>query len=272
MLRFTPDSAVSMMLARLAACLGVCTALLLSTSESVAQSDPQPPCGGRPSPDYAEPGNLPAVRTWTGDELGAGWTPPACTGWRPLPLRMLVAAAGRFRHQGTAENLLERFGAISALTTIRYWSVSDRRWQNLITNASALAGPDAASRRSNFSAAEMKSGTDLYFAQHDNRSTGDVVYRLRVREVTPDRLVVEMENASAVRYLFLPLAGPGDLQSLYFFKRYSPDEWGYYSLARTGAGASSLTTGHEASYVNRAVALFRYLAGLPTDQGPPAAP
>src|SRR3954453_3743244 len=175
--------------ARLAAPIVLGVALALSGGECVAQSVPQPPCGGRPSPAYAEPGNLPAVRTWTGDELGADWTPAACTGWRPLPLRMLVAAAGRFRHQGTVENLLERFGAVSALTTIRYWSVSDQRWQNLITSASALAGPDAASRRSDFSVAEMRSGTDLYFAQHDNRSTGDVVYRLRVREVTPDRLV-----------------------------------------------------------------------------------
>jgi hypothetical protein len=99
-----------------------------------------------------------------------------------------------------------------------------------------------------------------------------VVYRLRVRETAPDRLVVETENVSSVRYLLLPLAGPGDLQALYFLERRSANEWGYYSLARTGAGTSSLTEGHEASYVNRAVALFRHLAGLPTDQGPPAAP
>src|SRR3954467_12544294 len=118
----------------------------------------------------------------------------------------------------------------------------------------------------------MKSWPGLYFAQHDNRSTGDVVYRLRVREVTPDRLVVRVENVSAVCYLLIPLAGPGDLQSLYFLERRSPDEWGYYSLARTGAGASSLTEGHGASYVNRAVALFRHLACFPTDQEPPAAP
>src|SRR4051794_24491381 len=167
---------------------------------------------------------------------------------------------------------LERFGAVSALTTVRYWSVSDRRWQDLIASAFALAGPDAASRRPDFRAAEMRGGTDLYFAQHDNRSTGDVVYRLRVREITPDRLAVQMENVSAVHYLLIPLAGPGDLQSLYFLERRPPDEWGYYSLARIGAGASSLTEGHEASYVNRAVALFRHLAGFPTDQEPPAAP
>ena len=259
-------------LLRRTACIHLCVALLLFPGKVTAQGGPQPPCGGRPSPAYAEPGGLPAVHVWTGDELGAEWMPPACTGWRPLPFRVLVATAGRFRHHGTVDDLLERFGGVSALTTVRYWSVSDRRWQDLIASAFALAGPDAASRRPDFRAAEMRGGTDLYFAQHDNRSTGDVVYRLRVREITPDRLVVQMENVSAVHYLLIPLAGPGDLQSLYFLERRPPDEWGYYSLARISAGASSLAEGHEASYVNRAVALFRHLAGFPTDQEPPAAP
>ena len=117
-----------------------------------------------------------------------------------------------------------------------------------------------------------RGGADLYFAQDDNRSSGDVVYRLRVRKIAPDRLVVEMENVGAVRFLLIPLAGPGDLQSLYFFERRSPDAWGCYSLMRTGAGVNPLTEGHAASYVNRAVALFRHLAGLPADQEPPAAP
>jgi hypothetical protein len=258
-----------MMLARL---VGLYAALLLSANSSLAQSGPQPPCGAAPSPAYADLGSTPAVRVWTGDELGADWTPPSCTGWRPLPFRSLLAAAGRFRYQGSVEDLLARFGAVSTMTAIRYWSVSDKRWQTLITKASALEGPDAAKRRPDFSVAEMRGGTDLYFAEDDNRSTGDVVYRLRVRETAPDRLVVETENVSPVRYLLLPLAGPGDLQALYFFERRSANEWGYYSLARTGAGTSSLTEGHEASYVNRAVALFRHLAGLPTDQGPPTAP
>jgi hypothetical protein len=32
-----------------------------------------------------------------------------------------------------------------------------------------------------------------------------------------------------------------------------------------------ITGGHEASYVNRAVALYRHLARIPTDREPPAA-
>ena len=215
---------------------------------------------------------MPAVRVWTADELGIDWLPPACTGWRALAFRILVAAAGRFHFQGGAEELLARFGSVSTLATIRYWSVSDQRWEQLVTSASALRGPDATLRRPDFRIDEMVGGADLYFAQDDNRSTGDVVYRMRVREIDPDRLALEMENVSTVRYLLIPLAGPGDLQSAYFLERRSPDEWAYYNLARTGAGASSLTQGHEASYVNRAAALFRHFAGLPTDQEPPAAP
>jgi hypothetical protein len=256
----------------IAARVGLCTLLLFLPLEGVARDGPRPPCGAAPSPAYPDPGSTPVVRVWSGGDPGAGWTPPACTGWRPLPFRALVAAAGRFRHRGPVEELLARVGAVSTLTTVRYWSVADRRWRQLVTRASALDGPDAATRRPDFGVAEMRGGADLYLAQDDNRSTGEVVYRMRVREVGPDRLVVETGNVGAVRYLVVPLAGPGDLQALYFLERLAPGEWGYYGLARTGAGASPLTGGREASYVNRAVALFRHLAGLPTDRGPPAAP
>jgi len=41
---------------------------------------------------------------------------------------------------------------------------------------------------------------------------------------------------------------------------------------RTGKNASLLTAGYEASSINRAVAFYRYLAGIPTDKEPPASP
>jgi hypothetical protein len=40
---------------------------------------------------------------------------------------------------------------------------------------------------------------------------------------------------------------------------------------RTGKNASKLINGHEASSINRAVAFYRYLAGIPTNLEPPAA-
>jgi hypothetical protein len=117
----------------------------------------------------------------------------------------------------------------------------------------------------------MTEGSTLFFAQSDNRSSGEVVYRLLIRELRPNRLVIATENVTAVRKLILTLFAPGELQSTYFLERRSPGVWTYYSLSRTSPDANPLARGHAASYLNRAVALFRYVAGIPTDQEPPAA-
>jgi hypothetical protein len=182
---------------------------------------------------------------------------------------MLVALSASFRFAGDGEDLLARFGAVSALRGIQYWAASDRAWRVLITDAAALEGPSINRRRSDFARAEMKSDKDLYFLQDDSSSSGPVVYRLRVLEVHPTRLVVEFENVSSVRRFLFTLFHPGDLQFVYILETYSPGLWGLYSLLRIGRGASSLTSGHQASYVSRAVAFYRYLAGIPTDQNPP---
>ena len=70
---------------------------------------------------------------------------------------------------------------------------------------------------------------------------------------------------------FVTLFHPGEMQSVYFLDRESDNVWRYYSIARTGRNASRLATGHESSSINRAVAFYRSLAGIPTDQEPPAA-
>lgn len=258
--------------ARLACGGALSLVMLLAPAIGRAENGPRQPCGREPSPAYADVGSPPAVRVWAMDELGAGWVPPACSGWSTGTPRVLVTVAGRFRHTGGVDGLLTRLGAVSTLTTIRYWSVTDQRWESLVTRASALDGRDGARRRPDFRLAEMTVGADLYLAQRDNRSTSEVVYRMRVREAAADRLVVETENVGTMRYLVVPLAGPGDLQALHVFRRQGSVEWAYDGLTRIGPGASPLLGGHAASYANRAVALFRHVAGLATDGDPPAAP
>jgi len=113
---------------------------------------------------------------------------------------------------------------------------------------------------------------DLYFAHDDNRTSGEVIYRLRVRELTPSRLVVATENISPVRKLMLTLVDPGGLQSIHYLDREAPGIWRYYGLARTAEDLTSLLGVPEGSYVNRAVALYRHLIGIPTDRDPPLAP
>ena len=102
-------------------------------------------------------------------------------------------------------------------------------------------------------------------------SAGNCVYREQVIAADRERVLIESENLSPVKKMLITLYAPGDLQSLYVIERRAPGLWNFYSLTRTRMASSMLPTGSEASYINRSVAFFRHVAGIPTDQEPPAA-
>jgi len=248
----------------------VLLALLLWQTRGYAQSGPQPPCGKEPLPAYPGLDDSAIVKSWSKSDFGRDWTPPACTGWTAAGFTTLVTTVARFRHTSEEEGLLRHIGAISELAGMRYWSTTHKRWQTLIVDAYALNGLQPSQRRGDFTPDEMKEGRDLYFQQVDNLS-GKAIYRMHIAEASADRLVVEVENVSTMRYLFIPVLQPGEIQSLYFLDRESENVWRYYSIVRTGKNANGLIMGNEASAVNRAVAFYRYLVGIPADQEPPAA-
>ena len=70
----------------------------------------------------------------------------------------------------------------------------------------------------------------------------------------------------------LTLVKPGGLQAIHFLDRDGQAIWRYYVLARTKEDLTSLLGVDDASYVNRAVALYRHFIGIPTDLDPPMAP
>ncbi len=166
--------------------------------------------------------------------------------------------------------MLRHIGAISELSGMRYWSTTHQQWQTLIPDAYALTSMQAGRPRNSFGVSEMTTGNSLYFEQVDNL-TGKGVFRLHFSVVSADRIVFDVENVSTMRYLFLPVFHPGEMQSAYFLDRESDDVWRFYSFVRTGLNASSLVTANDASAINRAVAFYRRLAGIPTDREPPAA-
>ena len=94
---------------------------------------------------------------------------------------------------------------------------------------------------------------------------------MHIVEGTASRLVFDVENVSTMRYLFMPMLHPSEMQSIYFLDRESDGVWRYYSIVRTGKNANGLIAGNESSSVNRAVAFYRHMVGIPTDQEPPAA-
>jgi len=247
--------------------------LLSAICAAVSSAQPPPvlPCGASATfPIYSEAGAPPNVEVWERAGLGANWSPPECTGWKTPGFAMLVVTAGRFRAPGDQAALLRRLGAISALQGIRYWSTTHQKWRTLISSSSALEGSTGARHRKDFTPDELTAGRNLYFEQEDNL-TGRATYELRIRELSADRMVFETENVTTMKYFFVPVFHPREMQSIYFLDRDHDDVWRLYGIARTGPGASGLATGHDASSINRAVAFYRHLAGIPTDQEPPPA-
>jgi hypothetical protein len=224
----------------------------------------RPPCGGSPVPAYPVATGSPTVQSQT----VTGWTPPTCLSWDGPTPTLLVAIAGRLHEAGGADALLARIGAVSRLTGMRYWSVTEQAWQTLIQDAVAVTDAAGTKRRDDFRPEELQTGVSRYSAQHDSRSSGVVIYRMRVTARTPERIVLSVVNVSPVRASLVTLFRPGELQAAYFLDRLGPDDWGYYSL--WGVTTSLLTSGHTASSINRAVAFYRHFVGIPPDQEPPA--
>jgi hypothetical protein len=244
--------------------------MLLCPALCFSQLGPQPPCGTDPIPPYPPVDRPAAVKLWSKSDFGRDWKPPTCTGWAAADSATLVTIAARFRHAPEAGGLLRRIGAISELAGMRYWSTTHQQWQTLVVDAYALTGSPFGQRREDFTPDEMKEAKVVYFEQTDNLA-GKAAYRMHIAEASADRIVVAIENVSTIRYLLLPLFHPGELQSVYYLDRESENIWRYYSIVRTGKIASGLIPGNDSSSINRAVAFYRHLVGIPTNQEPPAA-
>jgi hypothetical protein len=245
-------------------------AMLLCQARGYSQSGPQPPCGKEPVPPYPGLDDSAIAKSWSRSEFGHDWKPPACTGWAEVGFTTLVTTVARFRQTSEVEGLLRHIGAISELAGTRYWSTTHKQWQTLIVDAYALTESQPSQRREDFTPEEMKEGKVLYYVQVDNLS-GKTTYRMHIVKASADQLILDVENVSAMHYHFITLFSPGEMQSIYFLDRETENVWRYYSIVRTGKNANRLIAGNESSAVNRAVAFYRYLVGIPTGQEPPAA-
>jgi hypothetical protein len=242
-------------------------AVLLWSGAAQAATGGRQLCTGPKFPPYPPTGASVNVLTWREGEPLGGFSTGSCGMWSSWGSTLLVGLAGKFPFNGKASDLLARFGAVSSLRGVQYWSVTEKRWQTLITDASAVDSARGEQGRSDFSVAEMQSGRDLYFEQQDNRSSGRVIYRMKVRESAEQGFVLTIDSVTGVWLFLLRLFGPGDLQSLYVLERLGANEWGYYSL--TGVREGILSGGNRASYVNRALSVYRHITGQPIDQKTP---
>ncbi|HWA79142.1 MAG TPA: DUF6675 family protein, partial [Acetobacteraceae bacterium] len=208
----------------------------------------------------------PRFRVWHASDL-PNWHPSACFGWPPGDFTILTVLSGAFAFDGTGDDLLARFGAVSAFKGIQYWSRSDDRWETFITDAAALEDASPRGRRADFTLDELKAGGDLYFLRADDRSSRPVVYVLHVDEATPDRIVVRIGNVSPVMAFIVTAFDAGAIRSTYILEKTAPGRWGYYAMTELDEGLMVIGN-YEEDYRTRNLAIFRHLAGIPTDQAP----
>ena len=48
---------------------------------------------------------------------------------------------------------------------------------------------------------------------------------MHIAEASANRLVFDVENVSTMRYFFIPVLHPGEMQSIYFLDRESENVW-----------------------------------------------
>lgn len=207
---------------------------------------------------------IPDVAAWHKDDARK----PDCAGLLNGDFSLYVSLVGKLP-AANSDDILERFGAVSLLRGLPYWSFSENRRETMIRDAFPVTSAGKKTSGSGFTIKEMMAGHDLFYRQTDNRSAEGVTYRMRVMEHAPHRLLIAVENVSSVRFLFMTLFQPGDLQTVYLLEQAKDRTWRYYNL--TGIRGSGWTTGHgsEKSYMSRALSMFSHFAGMTVADTPP---
>jgi hypothetical protein len=235
-------------------------ALLVLTRAVAAQTGGlRPPCGTPTEPPYAALGAQPNVGIWHESELQSfRWSPAACLGWSGRS-RLAVSVAGELTAAGGLDELLRKIGGFSRYSEIRFWSPTRRDWRPLVEDAGLLPAAAASGSGADALPEQFVAGRSFEYFEVD--PAGRSTYRMTVRERSPERLVLGIENTSAIRLSLMPLFDPGALQSVVFLEHLGGNLWHYYQAIRAADGTSMLALGSTASYVNRATAFYRYVAG-----------
>lgn len=221
-------------------------------------------CGSAPPPPYPPLDKPALVQCWLDDGRQDG-PPPECSGLRSREFELLVRVTASFAAPGDVNDLLTRFGAVSNLKNTQYWSFMDKKRLPLIRESHAIDRPASAQPRADFSAAELRSGAELYYAHSDNRSAAMVPYSLQLVQSSAEAFQVRIENVGDIRYLGFSLVNAHDMQWAVSVERLAPGRWGYRSLLGLRHLGMGRAEQHRLSNLSRAVGMFDLLAGRQTD-------
>lgn len=216
-------------------------------------------CGNTPRAPFPAAGGAPTVATWVSTQASSS-PAPDCAGLRTRDFVLVTSVTARFADAASADALLARIGAVSSMKGMTYWSEKDQRREVLITDAAAVTASGSATRRADFSVAELKAGQAVHYAQHDNRASNEVGYSMRVAQASPTGWTVVLENTTPVKLYLVTLFEPGDIQTVISVEQLAPGQWGYRSLTGIRKVGMGSVESYRASYSNRAVAMFEHIA------------
>ncbi len=232
---------------------------------AAAGSDPAPtPCGSAAAPAYPAHDKPAIVQSWLidGHQDGPG---PDCSTLRGRDFELLVRVTASFAAAGDLDAVLARCGAISAFKGATYWSFSDQKRLVLFREAFAVEHASATRPRADFTPAELRSGTELFFVHSDNRSSHLSPYGMRLVHATPDGFQLQIENLADMRMFGLMLVAARETQWSVQVERLGPGRWGYRSLLGQRRLRLGRAEQHRLSNLSRSVAMFDLLAGRQTE-------
>jgi hypothetical protein len=180
-----------------------------------------------------------------------------------------ITVAAAIQSSLSPEAIIRRFGAISELQTVQYWSTTDQAWRPMVSAAFAVSSADTEQPRADYSSTELV-GSPRFYRVTDTRTFNPVRYSLEIHPAPHGQILAETTNVDPIKKWAITLYGPSGLHTLYFLSERSPGVWSYYSITRV-VPATFLARGHESSYVNRAIALYRHYLRLPATADPPHA-
>jgi hypothetical protein len=196
------------------------------------------------------------------DQLPDNWQAPECADWEHIKTSALIAAAGKMIFPEGKQSILKLVGNISAYSGLQYWSQSRNDWKTLISRAHALSAPEKMAVRPDFQPDEIAIGKDYFFWQEEPTTSGSATYAFRLLELSDTRLTISLRNITPARHLMINVLDAGNAQTLYFFEHLHEKEWGYYQLSRIGTGLHEKLPIPEASYANRARAIYSHFARI----------
>jgi hypothetical protein len=220
-------------------------------------------------PTYPPPNAPPSVQV---KELADGAVPPtggACFA-NANRAATWITVSSVVRAPLSPDELIKRFGAISKLPGVLYWSTTDQAWRPMVSAAMAVDSAGSAEARADYSIDELAAGISHYYRVTDTRTYDSINYRLRMWASPAGQILVETANVDSIKKWGITLYKADGLHTLYYLNERSAGRWSYYSITRA-VPATFLAKGHDKSYVNRAIALFRHYMGMPVTGEPPAA-